>query len=329
MMSMKPTENTQAYELYLKGRFFWNKRTGADLRKAIAYFNQAIAKDPNYALAYAGLADSYLLLSAFGAASPSESLPQAKAAAKRALEIDDTSAEAHTSLGQILLFYDFDFAGSTRKFKRAITLNPNYATAHHWYGSGPPTCLGEFDRGIAELKRAQQLDPLSLIINADLGGAFVAARRYDEAITQLRKTIEMDPRFYFAHWNLGEALELKGQLPEAIAEYKKAAELDEDPVVLGLIAHAYGKLGERDKAVRLLAQLQQLAAHRYVPLGTFAAVYMALGEKDKAIDCFERAYRDHAAPDIALIKVDPMLDPLRGDPRFEALVRKVFATNKQ
>jgi len=325
MMSMKPTENTQAYELYLKGRFFWNKRTGADLRKAIEYFNQAIAKDPNYALAYAGLADSYLLLSAFGAASPSDSLPQAKAAAKRALEIDDTSAEAHTSLGQILLFYDFDFAGSTREFKRAITLNPNYATAHHWYGSGPPTCLGEFDRGIAELKRAQQLDPLSLIINADLGGAFVAARRYDEAITQLRKTIEMDPRFYFAHWNLGEALELKGQLPEAIAEYKKAAELDEDPFVLALVGQADAKLGQRDEAIKILSQLERLATKRYVANYSFALMHMALGEKAKAIDWFERAYRDRSGPEIVGIKVDPMLDPLHGDPRFEALVQKVLA----
>ena len=325
MMSMKPTENTQAYELYLKGRFFWNKRTGADLRKAIEYFNQAIAKDPNYALAYAGLADSYLLLSAFGAASPSDSLPQAKAAAKRALKIDDTSAEAHTSLGQILLFYDFDFAGSTREFKRAITLNPNYATAHHWYGSGPPTCLGEFDRGIAELKRAQQLDPLSLIINADLGGAFVAARRYDEAITQLRKTIEMDPRFYFAHWNLGEALELKGQLPEAIAEYKKAAELDEDPFVLALVGQADAKLGQRDEAIKILSQLERLATKRYVANYSFAIMHMALGEKAKAIDWLERAYRDRSGPEIVGIKVDPMLDPLHGDPRFEALVQKVLA----
>src|SRR5437667_4383341 len=324
-MSKKPTENPEAYELYLKGRFFWNKRTGIDLRKAIEYFNQAIAKDPNYALAYAGLADSYLLLSAFGAASPSDSLPQAKAAAKRALEIDDTSAEAHTSLGQILLFYDFDFAGSTRKFKRAITLNPNYATAHHWYGSGPPTCLGEFDRGIAELKRAQQLDPLSLIINADLGGAFVAARRYDEAITQLRKTIEMDPRFYFAHWNLGEALELKGQLPEAIAEYKKAAELDEDPFVLALVAQADAKLGQRDEAIKILSQLERLATKRYVANYSFALMHMALGEKAKAIDWLERAYRDRSGPEIVGIKVDPMLDPLHGDPRFEALVQKVLA----
>jgi tetratricopeptide (TPR) repeat protein len=218
-----------------------------------------------------------------------------------------------------------DLAGSTKEFERAIALNPNYATAHHWYGSGPPLAVGEFDRAIAELRRAQQLDPLSLIINADLGNGLIAARRYDEAVAQLRKVIEMDPRFSYAHWNLGVALELKGQLNEALAEYKKAAELDDNPIVLGLIAHAYAKLGERDQAMELLANLQQVATHRYVPAGSFAAIYMALGEKDKAIQYFERAYQDHAGSDIVGLKVDPLLDPLRGDPRFEALVAKILA----
>jgi TolB-like protein/Tfp pilus assembly protein PilF len=323
-IAQRPTEVPEAHELYLKGRFFWNKRTGPNLRKAIDYFEQAIDKDPKYALAYAGLADSYVLLSAYSAGSLQESLPPAKAAAGKALELDDTLAEAHTSLA-VLFLYDLDLAGSTKEFERAIALNPNYATAHHWYGFGPPLALGEFDRAIAELNRAQKLDPLSLIINADLGVVLLLARRYDEAIAQLRKTIEMDPRFYYAHWNLGEALELKGQIHEALAEYNKAAELDDDPIVLGLIARAYAKLGERDKAVKLLAQLQQLAAHRYVPLGTFAGVYMALGEKEKAIDYLEHAYRDRGGAEISGIKVDPMLDPLRSDPRFEALVQKVFS----
>jgi TolB-like protein/tetratricopeptide (TPR) repeat protein len=324
-IAAQPTESTEAHELYLKGRYFWNKRTGPDLRRAIDYFKQAIDKDPKYALAYAGLADSYALLSAYGAGSPQESFPPAKTAAQKALELDDTLAEAHTSLGQILLFYDLDLAGSTKEFERAIALNPNYATAHHWYGSGPPLAVGEFDRAIAELRRAQQLDPLSLIINADLGNGLIAARRYDEAVAQLRKVIEMDPRFSYAHWNLGVALELKGQLNEALAEYKKAAELDDNPIVLGLIAHAYAKLGERDQAMELLANLQQVATHRYVPAGSFAAIYMALGEKDKAIQYFERAYQDHAGSDIVGLKVDPLLDPLRGDPRFEALVAKILA----
>jgi len=324
-IAAQPTDDTEAHEFYLKGRYFWNKRTGPDLRRAIDYFKQAIDKDPNFALAYAGLADSYVLLSAYGAGSPQESFPPAKAAAEKALELDESLAEAHTSLGQILVSYDFDFGGSTKEFERAIALNPNYATAHHWYGSGPPMSLGQFDRAIAELKRAQQLDPLSLIINADLGAGFVAARRYDDAITQLRKTIEMDARFYYAHWNLGEALELKGQVPQALGEYKKAAELNDDPLVVGLIAHAYANLGQRDEASKRLEQLQQIATRRYVSSYTLAVVHIGLGEHAQAIDCLERAYRDRVGPDVSLIKVDPMLDPLRGDPRFEALVQKVLA----
>jgi tetratricopeptide (TPR) repeat protein len=231
-IAKRPTENPEAYELYLKGRFFWNKRTGADLRTAIEYFNQALGKDPNYALAYAGLADSYCLLSAYGAASRLDSLPQAKAAAEKALDLDDTLAEAHTSLGNVLRGYDLE--QSLKEFERAIELNPNYATAHHWYGEFLGA-MGRFDEGIAELKRAQQLDPLSLVINTDLGEVYTFAREYDKAIEQLRKTIEMDPRFYYANWHLGVALQLKGQLNEALAEYRKAAELNDDPTVLALL----------------------------------------------------------------------------------------------
>jgi tetratricopeptide (TPR) repeat protein len=231
-IAKRPTENPEAYELYLKGRFFWNKRTGADLRTAIDYFNQALGKDPNYALAYAGLADSYCLLSAYGAASRLDSLPQAKAAAEKALDLDDTLAEAHTSLGNVLRGYDLE--QSLKEFERAIELNPNYATAHHWYGEFLGA-TGRFDEGIAELKRAQQLDPLSLVINTDLGEVYTFAREYDKAIEQLRKTIEMDPRFYYANWHLGVALQLKGQLNEALAEYRKAAELNDDPTVLALL----------------------------------------------------------------------------------------------
>ncbi len=323
-IAAKPTENPEAHELYLKGRFFWNKRTSSDLKTAIQYFNQAIEKDPSYSLAYAGLADGYALLTAYGATPVSEALPRAEAAAKKALELDESLAEAHTSLG-LLLFYNLDFQGATKEFERAIALNPNYATAHHWYGLGPLRCVGDFDKAIAELKRALQLDPLSLIINADLGAALVTARRYDEGIAQLRKTIEMDPYFYYAYLNLGKALQLNGQLDAAVTEYKKAAALNDDPLVLGLLAQGYAKLGQRDEALKTLEQLQQTATRRYVWNYTFAFVHIALGENDKAIDFLERDYRDHADYEIALIKVDPMLDPLRGDPRFEALVSKVFA----
>ena len=329
LITKTPTVNPEAYELYLKGRFFWNKRTGADLLKSIDYFKQAVEKDQKYALAYAGLADAYVLLPPYGAASPSESFPQAEAAARKALELDDTLAEAHTSLGQVLLFYDLDFAGSTMEFERALSLDPNYATAHHWYGGGGPLlALGQFDRAIKEGKRAVELDPLSLINNADLGWLYFNARRYNEAEAQARKTLEMDSHFYLAHYYLGEVLQLKGQLTEAIAEYKKAAELDDDPFVLGLLAQAYAKLGQRDEALKMLGQLQELATRRYVTSYSFALVHIALGEKDKAIDWLERAYRDRAGPDIALIKVDPFLDPLRGHPRFEALVQRIFGPKK-
>ena len=324
-ISMQPTRNTAAYQLYLKGRFFWNKRTGPDLQRAIDYFKQAIEKDPGYALAYVGLGDSYILLSGFGAARPQDSFPLAEAAAKKALEIDDNLTEAHTTLGFSLCVYHLDFAGSIREFERAIALNPNYATAHHWFGDGPLLAVGQFDRAIAEGKRALELDPLSVIITADLGANYLVARRYDDAIEQFHKAIDLDPRFYYTHWNLAEALELKGNLREALAEYKKAVELDDDPFVLALLGQAYAKVGQRDEALRILAQLSQIAAHRYVPSYSFALLHMALGEKDKAIEWLERSYREGAGLDLIFLKVDPMLDPLQKEPRFQALVARVFA----
>jgi len=324
-IAKRPTENPEAHELYLKGRFFWNKRTGADLRKAIEYFNQALGKDPSYALAYAGLADAYDLLDTYGAASPADSIPQAKAAAKKALELDDTLAEAHTSLADILNDYDLDSEQSIKEFERAIQLNPNYATAHHWYADGPLVTLGQFDRAVAECRRAAELDPLSLAINATLGKDYFYARRYDEAIAQLRKTIEMDPRFYLAHWFLGEVWQLRGQLDEAIVEYRKAIELNDDPYVLALLGQAYARAGQREEAQKILARLGEEAKSRYVHAYSFALMYLALGDKERAIDEMERAYRERASNDITGIKVDPMLDDLRGHPRFEALVQKVFA----
>jgi TolB-like protein/Tfp pilus assembly protein PilF len=324
-ISMQPTQNTEAHQLYLKGRFFWNKRTGPDLQKAINYFRQAIEKDPDYALAYVGLGDSYILLSGFGAAPPQDSFPLAEAAAKKALEIDDNLAEAHTTLGFILCVHHLNFADSIREFERAIALNPNYATAHHWFGDGPLLAVGQFDRAIAEGKRAAELDPLSVIITADLGADFLVARRYDEAIDQFHKAIDLDPRFYYAHWNLAQALEMKGDLRGALTEYKKAVELDDDPFVLALLGQAYAKVGQRDEALKILAQLPQIAAHRYVPSYSFALLHMALGDKDKAIEWLERSYHDGAGLDVIFLKVDPMLDPLQKEPRFQALVAKVFA----
>jgi TolB-like protein/Tfp pilus assembly protein PilF/class 3 adenylate cyclase len=319
----KPTDNPEAYELYLKGRFFWNKRTGADLLKAIDYFNEAIAKDPNYALAYSGLADSYLLLPPYGAAAPKDSVPQAKAAVKRALELDDTLAEAHASSGRILSGFDFDSQQAITEFERALQLNPNYATAHHWFGSGPLLALGRFDEAIAQAKRSIELDPLSMINNADFGNDYYYARRYDEAIAQLRKTLEIEPRSYLAHYYLGQALQLKGQLPEAISEYRKATELDDDPFALAMLGQAYARSGQSDDAKKILARLNEEAKSRYVAAYGVATVFLGLGDKSHAMDELERAYRENDGNDIYNIRVDPLLDDLRGDPRFEALAEKI------
>jgi tetratricopeptide (TPR) repeat protein len=327
-ISKEPTANAEAYELYLKGRFFWNKRTGTDLRKGIEYFNSAVAKDPNYALAYVGLADSYALLSAYGAESPQDSIPQAKAATKKALELDNSLAEAHASFARILGGYDFEFDRAIAEFERAIQLNPNYATTHHWFSSGPLMALARFDRAIAEGKRAVELDPLSMIDNADLSWVYFNARRYDEAIAQIRKTIEIDSKAYLAYYYLGQALQLKQQLPEAIAAYRKAVELDDDPAALAYLGQAYGRNGQMDEAQKILARLTEEAKSRYVSAYSFALMFIALGDKERAIDAMERAYREGAGNDIYLIKVDPMVDDLRGQPRFEALVQKILAANR-
>ena len=327
-IATRPTENAAAHQSYLQGTYFSNKRTGADLRTATEYFQAAIRKDPKYAAAYAGLADAFTLLSLWGG-DPADTMPQAKAAASKAIELDETLPEAHNSLGLVLALHDFDFAQSQKEFERAIELNPNYATAHHQFGNVNLSMIGEFNHAIAEGSRAVELDPLSLIINTDLGQDFMLARRYDEAIEQLRKTLAMDPRFYYARWTLGECLQMKGQLTEAMAEYQKAAEITDDPVVMALLAQGYAKMGQRDKALDLLGQLEQLAKHRHVGPFTFALVHLALDETEKTIDDLERAYRERD-PNIVGVKVEPLLDPLRGHPRFERLLAKVVgnAENK-
>ncbi len=265
-----------------------------------------------------------MLLPGYSGASPQDSFPQAKASAKKAVELDDTLAEAHTSLGQVLYCYDLDFDGSIKEFQRAIQLNPNYATAHHWYGNSTLVALGRFDEAIAEMKRALELDPLSLIINADLGNTYCTARRYDEAIDQLRKTLQMEPGYYYTHQNLGIALELKGDLGPAIEEYQKAHALNDDPWVLANLAHAYASSDRKTEALKILDQLKDLSKQRYISPYSLALVYVSLGDKEEALRCLEKSYQDQAGNDIGLVKVDPMLDPLRGDPRFEALAAKVF-----
>src|SRR5205807_75347 len=323
VIAARPTESTEAHQLYLKGRYFWNKRIGNDLKKSIDYFKQAIAVDPNYALAYAGVADAYVWLPGYTAGTPRDCYPKAKAAATKALQLDDTLAEAHTTLALAIWLYDFDSAQAIREFQRAIELNPNYAIAHQQYGNNTLAALGRFDDAIVEGKRAVELDPLSLVINTDLGSDYYYARRYDEAIAQLRKTLEMDPGFYIAHLVLGQVLDAKGARDAAIVECQKARGLNDDPSVLGVLARAYGLSGNKMEAEKILDQLKKLSQERYVSAYSFALVYLGLGDKEEALRWLEQSYQDRAGSDIGFIRVDPLLDPLRGDPRFEALAEKI------
>src|SRR5437870_602199 len=323
VIAARPTANTEAHQLYLKGRFFWNKRTGSDLKKSIDYFEQAIAADPNYALAYAGVADGYVWLPGYTAGTPRDCYPKATAAAKKALELDDNLAEAHTTLAIAIWLYDFDFAQANREFQRAIELNPNYAIGRQQYGNITLSALGRFDDAIAEGKRAVELDPLSLVINSDLAVGYHYARRYDEAIAQFRKTLEMDPGYYFAYVNLGQALEMKGARDSAIAEYQKARALNDDPSVLGLLARIYAASGNKTESLKILEQLKDLSKQRYVAAYSFGLVYLGLGENEEALRWFEQRYQQLSGSKVGWIRVDPLLDPLRSDPRFEALAEKI------
>jgi TolB-like protein/DNA-binding winged helix-turn-helix (wHTH) protein/Flp pilus assembly protein TadD len=326
-LSRRQTDNVEAYQAYLKGRFFWNKRNGEGLGKAIAYFQQAINMDPNYALAYAGLADSYILKRIYALLQPGEKLQQmeskAKSAAEKALEIDDTLAEAHTSLGLIKATIQNNEAEIEREYKQAIALNPNYATAHHWYALHLND-EGRFDEAISEIRRALEIDPLSLVINSDVGIVFSSARQYDQAIEYFKKAMEMDPNFPDAHAMLGWTYVRKGMYPESIAEFEKARALFGSPISLldGLI-YAYGQSGNRIEALRVLDRLKRLTKeqHAQMPWENWLYIHIGLGERDKAFELLEKAYRDHLS--VKRLLYSPYLDPLRSDPRFDDLARRV------
>jgi len=323
-ISAKPTADLEAHQLYLKGRYLWNRRTGDNLKKALGYFQQAAEKDPNYALAYTGIADSCALIPVYGAGAPQDYYPRAKAAAQKALELDDTLGEAHTSIANVFFRY-LELAHSAKEFERSIELNPNYPTAYQWYGRLTLLAMGQFDRAMAEAKRAVELDPISPIGRTDVATVYMVARRYDEAIAQLRNTLETDPDFYWAHRQLGLALELKGAPGDAIVEYQRASQLNDDPRVLAFIGHAMASMGRDTEARAILAQLTAASKTRYISGYSFAVIHLALREKDQALDWLEKDAREGTGFEINFIKVDPYLDPLRGDPRFETLVSHILS----
>ena len=314
--------NPQAYESFLKGRYFWNKRTADGLKVALAYFNQAIEEDPNYAQAYSGLADTYALLGdwQYAVMTPKQALPKAKAAATKALELDGALGEAHNSLAFCLDGFDWDFNSAGKEFQRAIELNPGYATAHHWY-AWHLSLLGRYDEAIAEMKKAENLDPLSLIINADLAELLVLAHSYDESIRQSRKTIEMDPNFALAHNQLAQAYLQKHMNDEAIAELQKAAQLSRgSSTVLANLARAYAASGKRSEAIKLLDDLKKRSNPIYSHGSEIAVVYAALGDTDQAMNWLQKSYEERFNPGVLL---RPGFDPLRSDPRFEDLVHRI------
>jgi TolB-like protein/DNA-binding winged helix-turn-helix (wHTH) protein/Flp pilus assembly protein TadD len=312
----------EAYEAYLKGRYFWNKRTADGLTTAVDHFNHAIEKDPSYAQAYSGLADAYALLGdwQYARMTPKEALPRARAAAIKALELDDTLGEAHTSLAFCLDGFDWDFEAGEREFRRAIELNPGYATGHHWY-AWHLSLLGRKSEAIAEMRRAVDLDPLSLIINADLAELLLIAHLYDDSIRQSRKTIELDPNFGLAHNQLAQAYLQRQMRDEAIAELQKAIQLSGgSPTCRANLARAYAASGRRAEAVQLLSDLIRRSEPRNSHASEIAMIYAALGDRDHAMTWLERGYEERINPGVLL---RPGFDPLRSDPRFQGLVRRM------
>jgi TolB-like protein/DNA-binding winged helix-turn-helix (wHTH) protein/Tfp pilus assembly protein PilF len=314
--------NPQAYESYLKGRYFWNKRTADGLKVALAYFNQAVEEDPKYAQAYSGLADTYALLGdwQYAVLTPKEAFPKAKAAAIKALEVDGALGEAHNSLAFVLDGFDWDFDAAGKEFRRAIELNPGYATAHHWY-AWHLSLLGRYDEAIAEMRKAENLDPLSLIINADLAELLVLARSYDESIQQSRKTIEMDPNFALAHNQLAQAYLQKHMYAEAVAELRKAVLLSGGcPTCIANLARAYVLSGNRSEAEKLLTDLKGRSNPGYSNAAEIAIIYASLGETDQAMNSLEKGYEERFNPGVLL---RPGFDPLRSDSRFQNLVHRI------
>jgi len=316
--------NPEAYQAYIKGRFFWNKRSDEGFAKAVAYFNQAIAIDPNFALAHAGLADAYLFLSASDTLTRVERYAKSRAAAQRALELDATLAEPHASLGLISMNYDWDWLTSEREYKRAIELNPNYATAHHWYAEYL-AAVGRSDESLIEINRAHELDPLSLILNTDMGKLLYFGRNYDKAIEQLIKTLEMDPTFVQARIWLALTYEAKGLHDQAIEELARAKASDFQAWGQAFLGFVYAVKGDKAQAQVVLNDLKQISKQKDIDPVSLVIVYIGLGEKDQAFTWLEKEVEVRSIG-LTSVKVHPVYDSLRSDPRFAALIRRVGLT---
>ena len=327
-LSKKTTLVPEAYDDYLKGRYYWNKRSGEGFERAIGYFEDATHKDPQYALAYAGLADCYGIIGAtmFGNAPAARAGPKAKAAALRALELDPTLAEAETSLATAEFNYDWDWQTASMGFQKAIRLNPSYATAYQRY-SLYLIAMGHIDESLEQINKARELDPLSISINTSYGWRLYLARQYNRAIEQLRTTLEMDPGYEWAHLILGQAYEQKGQLDLAISELRKASDLShQSPLMVSALAHAYALSGNQAKAQELLTLLFTESRKQYVSPFYIGVVYAGLAKNDAAMDWLEKAYGDRSNG-LVFLRVEPELDSLRTNPRFIALQRELNFPN--
>ena len=317
VIAAKPTKNIEAYDAYLRGRYFWNKRTSDGIKHAIDHFQQSIERDPDFALGYVGLADSYIALTFYNFVAPHEAMPKAKESAIKALELDDTLAEAHASLAHVLMNYDWNWSAAEKEFKRSIELNPDYATAHEWYAIHYLTATGRLEEAVQEMKRALELEPASLVMNTFMGATLYYAGRYDEAIDQCRRTVQMDPNFAVAHWHLGLAYEQKQVLDAATEEFKKAISLSGgSPLMRAALGHAYAKSQKKHEANKMLDELNELSKQQYVSAYEVATIYVALGNNEQAFQLLEEAYGEHSFH-LVYLNVSPQFKPVSSDRRFQ------------
>jgi TolB-like protein len=321
-LAKRHTEDLEAYQFYLKGRYYWNKRSEEDLTTSLVHFQQAINQDPAYALAYAGVADCYHLLAYYTSLPPKEAFPRAKAAVLKALEIDPALAEAHTSLAAIRATFDWDWDGAGAEYKQAMQLNAGYATTHHWHAFYL-LMLGRIDDALAAIRRAQGLDPLSLVINADVGWCLYNARQYEQAIEQYRYTLEMELNFSLAHYDLGLAYVQTALFEDAISEFERAMALSgRNSEMLAGLGYAYARSGRKEEALGILGELKLLSQERYLSPSVMAELYMGLDERDQAFVWLEKCYEERS-PWLSYLKVEPRFDRLRSDPRFQSLLRRM------